>query len=120
MAAPVKTAAAYWRAEVFVMPRRIGGGAGRTGGAGWELAEPRRVRAASAFAQGRPSLLRGARPAGGAPPAPPPPPPPPAPPARPLRPADDDVVVPSARRSRIAALAARPELLALLALAAVL
>src|SRR4051812_38750781 len=60
MAAAVKPAAAYWRAEVVVMPRRIGGGAGRTVGAGWELAEPRRVRAASAFAQGRPSLLRGA------------------------------------------------------------
>ena len=39
---------------------------------------------------------------------------------RPFRPAEDDALAPSARRSRVAALTARPELLALLALAAVL
>ena len=41
-------------------------------------------------------------------------------PTRPFRPAEDGARAPSARRSRVAALTARPELLALLALAAVL
>jgi len=41
-------------------------------------------------------------------------------PTRSFRPAEDDALAPSARRSRVAALTARPELLALLALAAAL